>query len=521
MSKRSIFVTVTFLLVAAGLPAFAAAALDLDRELPKQVTFSKDVAPLMQEKCGSCHRPGDIAPMAFTSYDDVRPWAKSIRRVVAEGTMPPWHADPEHGDFSNDRSLSDFEKALIHKWVKQGAPLGDAAAMAPLAPIQSGWRLGKPDLEVTFAEVSLDAGGPDIFEDLPMAYKLEEDRWIEKVEVLPGDRRVVHHVIVYVLEEGQDSPSGWLGAWAAGMDPMTFPEGTGRLIKKGSTLIADMHYHPTDEPTKDQTRLGLHFYDEQPSKELVNLWVQNPNFKIPAGDANHEVRSSFTFSQDATVHALLPHMHYRGKDFTYTARFPDGREQVLLQVNDYDFNWQTVYKLAEPLDMPKGSKINCVAHFDNSTGNADNPDPTKDITFGNESFDEMMIGFVDYTVKDGIRPMNAAEKVAQHLAELVGEHPGSAFDVTVRQGDAVLRTALYLPEEGAGLWYVPVNGTVYEGRVTDLEWTGDKFTAKLVAPFGSFSFEGTTADAPSIRGSILTGDDDGDMAFEGEVAGTV
>ena len=276
---------------------------------------------------------------------------------------------------------------------------------------------------------------------------------------------------------------------------MIFPSGTGRLIKKGSTLIADMHYHPTDEPTTDQTKIGLHFYDNEPDKELVNLWVQNSSFKIPAGAENHEVRSSFTFEQDSVVHALLPHMHYRGKDFTYTARYPDGREEILLQVNDYDFNWQTVYRLAEPLDMPKGSKINCIAHFDNSADNLDNPDPTRDVTFGNESFDEMMIGFVDYTVKDGLRPMDADDQIARHLAELSAEYPASTFEVVVKQGDFTMRTALYLSKEGAGTWYVPVNGVVYKATLSSIQWTDGTFEAKMVAPFGSFVVKGSGGPA--------------------------
>ena len=520
MKQRSLIPALVLLLAAVSLPAFAAAAIDLG--LPSKVTFTQDVAPLMREKCGSCHRPGDIAPMSFATYEEVRPWVKSIRRVVSDGTMPPWHADPAYGEFSNDRSLSDYEKALITKWVKQGARLGDATALASLPKIEAGWRLGEPDLEVTFAEVELAAGGPDVFEDLPVAYTLEEDRWIQKVEILPGDRRVVHHVIIFVMEEGQSSPNGWLAGWAAGMEPMVFPEGTGRLIKKGSTLIADMHYHPTDEPATDQTKLGLHFYDAEPSKELVNLWVQNSSFTIPAGAENHEVRSSFTFEQDSVVHALLPHMHYRGKDFTYTARYPDGREEILLQVNDYDFNWQTVYSLAEPLEMPKGSKINCVAHFDNSAANLDNPDPTRDVTFGNESFDEMMIGFVDYTVKDGLRPMSPDEQVAQHLAQLTAEYPASTFDVVVKQGDFTMRTALHLPKEGAGTWYVPVNGIVHKATLSGIQWTDDSFTAKMVAPFGSFDVKGSGGPGQAaVTGTIETPDDDGALTFDGKSVGTI
>ncbi len=505
------------LLVFINSPAAPAAARD-GVELPRKVTYTRDIAPLLSAKCGSCHRPGDIAPMALRTYDEVRPWAKSIRRVVNDGTMPPWHADPAYGVFSNDRSLSSYETALINKWVKQGTALGDSTDLAEGLEAPEGWRLGEPDLEVVFEEVSVPGGGPDVFEDLIVEYELSEDRWIRSVEVLPGDRRVLHHVIIYILEEGASSPNGWLGAWAAGMEPMIFPEGTGRLLKKGSRLVADMHYHPTDETATDQTRLGLHFHDGEPDKELVNLWIQNSTFKIPAGAGNHEVRSSFTFEQDSVVHGLLPHMHYRGKDFTFTARYPDGREEILLQVSDYDFNWQTLYKLAEPLRMPKGSKINCVAHFDNSAANLANPDSTRDVTFGNESFDEMMIGFVDYTVEEGLRPMSAEDRIAQILVELGAEHPGSVFEVQLIGDEFTTSSALYLTSEGGPLWYIPVNGTLHKARIVNLSRKDDaSYSGKVVAPFGTFTFEGTGGfGEPHVAGTIDIGAD-GILTFEGSV----
>ena len=373
--------------------------------------------------------------MALRSYDEVRPWVKSIRKAVETGVMPPWHADPAYGTWENDRRLTDVERDTLLRWIKQGAPEGSAASAATVAA-QAGeeegqWRLGDPDLAVKFEAVELPAGGADQFRDLERSLPLTEDRWVGAVEVSPGDRRVVHHIIIYVLEEGQNAPNGWLGAWAAGMDPMVFPAGTGRLLKKGSRLVANMHYHPTDEPARDETTIGVHFLDGQPDKELINLWVQNNDFKIPAGAGNHEVRSTYTFRQDSVVHALLPHMHYRGKDFTYTATYPDGRSEILLKVPAYDFNWQTLYEESKPLEIPAGTRIDCVAHYDNSTRNRANPDPTKDVTFGNQSFDEMMIGFVDYTVKEGLRPISAEERLTRIREELGRAHPGEVFGVRV------------------------------------------------------------------------------------------
>jgi mono/diheme cytochrome c family protein len=551
--------------LAAATPAGAATAARSDADAPARPTYARDVAPILAEHCVSCHRPGDIAPMALRSYDEVRPWVKSIRRAVEDGAMPPWHADPAHGEFANDRSLSDVERDTLVRWIKEGAPRGEEAAAVP-AGVNEGegaWRLGAPDLEIQFEAVDLPEGGPDQFRDLVESYPLPEDRWVRAIEVQPGDRRVLHHIIVYVLEEGQQAPNGWLGAWAAGMEPMVFPAGTGRLLKKGSRLIGNMHYHPTDEPTRDETTIGLHFLDAEPEKELVNLWVQNSSFKIPAGAADHEVKSSYTFRQDSVVHALLPHMHYRGKDFVYTAVYPDGRREVLLKVPAYDFNWQTIYQLKQPLELPEGTRIECVAHYDNSTKNAANPDPTKDVTFGNESFDEMMIGFVDYTVKEGLRPMSAEERLATIRAELLAAHPGEVFAVRVWEqkdpaetGDAApdehtladhvtagtvakhdtgegasageagaaasevaepqsLDTALHFPAAGGeGLWFIPFNGDVLEAKLSAVEGTAAAWKAMLVAPFGSLQVEGRGGfGGKTVAGTITMGNET--MGFEG------
>jgi hypothetical protein len=565
MSRRTLLRTVLpTVLVVPTLATAALAAASNDTGGSSQPTYSRDVAPILAERCVSCHRPGDIAPMPLRSYDEVRPWVKSIRKAVEGGEMPPWHADPAYGHFANDRRLTEAERDTLLRWVKQGAPEGEAAASLAAAAVPAGvnegegaWRLGAPDLKIQFEAVDLPAGGPDQFHDLVQSYPLPEDRWVSAIEVEPGDRRVLHHIIVYVLEEGQQAPNGWLGAWAAGMDPMVFPAGSGRLLKKGSRLIGNMHYHPTDEPARDQTTIGLHFLDAEPDKELVNLWVQNSSFKIPAGAADHEVRSSYTFRQDSVVHALLPHMHYRGKDFTYTAVYPDGRREVLLKVPAYDFNWQTIYQLAQPLELPEGTRIECVAHYDNSTKNAANPDPTKDVTFGNASFDEMMIGFVDYTVKEGLRPISAEERLAKIRAELELAHPGEVFQVRVwEKEDAAaqakadahsladhvgggqakaegseapeaaeakqgkpdsLHTTLHFPAAGAeGLWFIPFNGDVLEAKLTGVQGTAEAWTATLAAPFGSLKVEGRGGfGGKTVAGTLFMGNEQ--MGFEGAV----
>ncbi len=464
-----------------GFLAPATAAADAGETLPDQATFSRDVAPILYANCVVCHRPGQIGPMSLTTYEEVRPWTKSIRQMVADRVMPPWHADPDYGKFSNERRLSDRDVAVIARWIDQGAPRGNPSDLPPAPVFGDEWQLGQPDLVLTFDELKVPGGGPDQFHFLVSDVAMPEDRWVQAVEIVPGNRKVVHHVIAWLSRDGSAQPSqeGWLGAWAAGTPPMVFREGTGRFLRQGTRIIADMHIHPTEEPTTDRTRIGLHFAERELAKELINLWVANTSFEIPAGAESHEVRSTYTFQQDSHIINLIPHMHYRGKDFTYTAVWPDGRREVLLRVPRWDFNWQTVYELAEPLAAPKGTRIECVAHFDNSANNPANPDPTKNVTFGNESYDEMMIGFIDYIVDEGVRPRSSQEIMVERLAELQAAHAQDVYKVH-QAGDASGGyMAVYFPRQGDGVWFIPVQGQVLVGRIFEQTWLGEAFSAKV------------------------------------------
>ena len=490
-------------------------------DVPKKVTYSEHVAQVLDQNCISCHRSGDIAPMSLRSYEEVRPWAKSIRKaVVKERTMPPWHASPEHGVFKNDRSLDEQEIALIDRWVKQGAKEGDPALRPESPAVSEGWRLGEPDLVVRFDEVSLPGGGPDVFRDLSTKMDMGDGKWLRAVEVKPGNREVVHHVILFAAEGEGQPESGWLGAWAAGMDPMQFPEGTAKWVGPDSFLVADMHYHPAADPSTDTTEIGLYFYEGEPEKELINLWVANAGFKIPAGAEKHIVRSSHTFQEDGYIHGLLPHMHYRGKKFSYTATYPDGTKQTLLKVDDYDFNWQTLYELDEPAFMPEGTRLDCVAQYDNSANNPDNPDPTRDVTFGDESYDEMMIGFVDYVVKDGLRPMSNEDKIRTRLAGMLEQETEGLWWLTVREEDdqAIQGTLLKLNQDGSdGLWLLPINNTLMEMAVTNLKRDGDQVTADITSPFGKLQLEGTLSEDRFV-GKVIVPFDDESVVFEGRPA---
>ena len=385
--------------IIAGL-AVAPAALAGDKP-----TFSKDIAPLFYKNCVACHRAGEIGPMSLMTYEETRPWAKSIQKaVVQEKKMPPWHSVDPKGTFANDRRLTDDQIALVDQWVKAGAPEGDKADMPPAPVFKEGWLLGEPDYVIELEPFSVAADGPDQFMNLFAKLDLPEDKWVTAVEIRPSSRKVVHHVIALTegsMKANQENQTnavginGWLAGWAAGTQPQEFTKGTGRLLKKDEAVIANMHYHPNGEAATDTTKIGLHFADKPVERESRNQWVVNATFKIPAGDGNHEVTSTYTVPEDSEILTVTPHMHFRGKDMIISAVFPDGRTQTLINVPKYDFNWQTIYELAKPVHAPKGTRIDVLAHFDNSPENKANPDPTKDIVWGPQTTDEMLIGIVD------------------------------------------------------------------------------------------------------------------------------
>jgi mono/diheme cytochrome c family protein len=366
------------------------------------VTFTKHVAPILAENCVTCHRPGDIGPMSLMTFDEVRPWVKAIQqKVVHDKSMPPWHSVDPRGTFANDRRLTEDQIATIDRWIQQGAKQGNPADMPAMPVFSDAWRMGEPDHIITLQPQDIPAEGPDVFLNLFAKFDFPEDKWVKAVEILPSNRKVVHHVIVIGAEQmemnqGTSGINGWIGGWAAGTNPIEFPKGMARKIKGGDTIIANMHYHPYGEAGADETKVGFHFYDgDEEPLELYNQWVLNATFEIPPGDSSHEVRASHLLEQDAMLVTVAPHMHFRGKDMIISAVFPDGTEKKLIEVPKYDFNWQTIYECAEPIRLPKGTELKVVGHFDNSTANAANPDPTKAIIWGPESVDEMLIGIID------------------------------------------------------------------------------------------------------------------------------
>ena len=394
--------------VIAGLFFLMMAAASASGPSGVNVTFTKDVAPILYNRCVECHRAGEIAPMSLVSYQEVRPWAKSIRQRVADRSMPPWSADPHYGKFSNDPSLSQKEIETIVGWVDAGAPKGDDKDLPPAPKFVQGWTIGKPDVVLAMQEehaIPADGTIPYLYFTIPTGFK--EDKWIQAMEIRPGNRGVVHHVIAFAQEPGAirrgnaageaQQGRGQLGGITPNKTGVVFAPGTARLIKAGSNIVFQMHYTTNGEATKDRTSIGLVFAKEPPVRTVVTGNALNARFVIPAGEANHEVRSSTTFKDDVHISSFMPHMHFRGKDFTYTAVYPDGHSEILLSVPKYDFNWQLTYVLEKPVALPKGTRLDCVAHFENSRKNKYNPDPTKEVRWGDQTWEEMMIGWFGYT----------------------------------------------------------------------------------------------------------------------------
>lgn len=362
------------------------------------VTYSKQIARIMEARCVECHRSGEVAPFTLGSYDDVVGWGETIREVVQEGRMPPWFADPKYGHFTNDARLSDEEKKQISDWVENGCPEGDAKDLPTPRTFATGWQMGEPDQVIYMRDkpYTVPAEGTIEYQFFSADPGWTEDKWIQATEARPGNRAIVHHIIVMVAaKDGNDGGGrGGIGGYAPGTPPNINPPGTALFVPAGSKLVFQMHYTSNGVQQDDRSMVGVRFADPKKVKQVVRGGlVGDTTFRIPAGDANFEVKAKHMFLKDTLLLNLTPHMHLRGKDFKYEAEYPDGTREVLLNVPHYDFNWQIRYSYKEPKLMPKGTRLHCTAHFDNSADNLANPDPSKEITFGDQTWEEMMFGF--------------------------------------------------------------------------------------------------------------------------------
>lgn len=386
----------------------------------RTVTFHEDVVPVLQQRCQSCHRPGEAAPFSMLTYKDARPWAASMKRAVVSRQMPPWHADPSVGHFGNDRRLTPVEIETIARWVDAGAPEGDAnRAPAPLTFLD-GWNIGQPDKVFEMpGPFDVPAQGTVDYQWVVLPTGLDKDTWIEGVEVRPGDRSVVHHVIAFYRRPGSkwladakpgiptpkgsgDSEAGMsdgaIGGYVPGLPADKLPAGRAVLLPAGSDIVLQIHYNAIGKATTDQTKVGIVFARKEAVERSFQIGLANASFVIPPGDANYAVDAAITLASDVRVVGFTPHMHLRGKSFEYRAVLPDGSREVLLRVPKYDFNWQLTYDLAEERVFPTGTKFEATAVFDNSPGNKFNPDPGASVRFGDQTWDEMMVGFINIAI---------------------------------------------------------------------------------------------------------------------------
>ena len=396
MRNRLLASIITIFFAALCFFALPSAIANDAKKTAKVVTFTKDVAPIFNKNCVGCHRAGEIAPMSLTNYKEARPWARSIKEKVVSRVMPPWHADPQYGEFSNDRRLSEQDIDTITAWVDGGAKEGNPKDLPPQPQFVEGWNIGKPDAIFYLPqEYSVPATGVVDYKYFSVPTNFKEDMWVQAAEIRPGSRAVVHHIIVFV-QTGKE-PQRLLVGYAPGEQPAVISKGLARKIPAGSNLIFQVHYTPNGVEAKDRSYVGLIFAKEPPQRELLTRPVMNMKFLIPPGDPNYQVDSTYTFTEDAHIHSLMPHMHLRGKDFQYRITYPDGTSKIILSVPKYDFAWQSYYMLKAPVAAPKGARLDCVAHFDNSEKNKFNPDPKKEVRWGDQTWEEMMIGWTSFT----------------------------------------------------------------------------------------------------------------------------
>lgn len=404
-----------------------------------QITYAKHVSRIIQERCQECHRPDSVGPFALMDYDDARNWTDMIREVVLQRRMPPWHADPRYGHFSTDRSLSKQQLSTLVRWIDDGAPFGDERDLPPEKEYYQGWQIGKPDIVFRLPEVqTIPADGVIPYLRFEIPTHFTEDVWFSAAELLPDNAAVVHHIQAscYVPQQAEQPGHNNAGntasatknaraaeaarqrrgtlvsSFAPGEAPFVFPDGVAGRIPAGAVLRITMHYTPTGKVEKDRSMLGLKLYRGTPQREAHTAAAFKRGLKIPPYDPNFLVEADHTFDQDVLLLSLHPHMHLRGKDMKYTAHYPDGTQELLLSVPQYDFNWQNTYEFAEAKRIPAGTRIRVAGHFDNSPQNPANPDPSKTIFFGPQTWDEMFIGYFNYTTSATLDELEAADPVA-------------------------------------------------------------------------------------------------------------
>jgi len=379
------------------------------------VTYTRDVAPIMQAHCVQCHRDNEIAPFPLVSYADASKRARQLVRVTQSRLMPPWKPEPGFGHFLNERRLTGRERELLAEWAKAGAPEGDPDNLPPPPRFAEGWQLGEPDLVVKIDEAfEVPAGGRDVFRNFVIPVELTEDKLVSVAEFRPGNRRVVHNALFYLDKSGtarkKDAadpglgygsfggpgfiPSGSIGGWAPGGVPQPLRDGMGRRLQKGSDVVLQIHYHPSGKAELDQSAIGIHFVKQKSQKVVFPVTIIDRRLYLPPGAKRHTMSGSYTLPFDITLVVVVPHMHLLGRESKATATLPDGTIEPLVWIKDWDFNWQDQYHLAKPRKFPKGTRFDYEALYDNSDENPLNPNsPPREVTWGEETTDEMFLCF--------------------------------------------------------------------------------------------------------------------------------
>lgn len=452
------------------------------KKLPTgDVTYTKHVAAILHQHCVRCHRPGEVAPFALDNYADVAAWSASLREVIEEGRMPPWHANPAHGKFFNDARLPAAEKKVVLDWINNGCPEGQAADLPKQAAFVEGWQIPRPDLTYKMPQAfNVPARGTVEYQYFTIDPGWQEDKWIKAAEARPGNRAVTHHLILFFHPPGKEEFEpveplfNSIVGFAPGLPPAIYPDGVYRRIPAGSKLIIQAHYTPNGTAQSDQSEFGLVFAQPHEVKREMTVGAAfNFQFLIPPGAKSHPLNALFKLEQDSLLYALTPHMHLRGKSFRFTAHYPDGRDEILLDVPRYDFNWQNSYGLVQPLPLPAGTEIRCAATFDNSAENLANPNPSAPVLWGDQTWQEMMVG--TWGIAQAEQDFSLGLPRASKL-------PGGDYDVTFRYKPQGKVEAVYLA------------GTFNEWKPTGLAMSGpdaDGFysvTQKLPAGTHEYKF---------------------------------
>ena len=437
-----------------------------------EITYTKHIAAIFNARCVSCHREKEVAPFTLTSYDDIQGWEDTILEVIEDNRMPPWSANPAHGKFSNDARLSDREKELIETWIDNGMPQGDPADLPEPPKFAVGWKIPEPDQVVKMSDkaFTVPAQGVVDYKRFVIDPQWDEDKYIVAAEARPQNRSIVHHILVYVVPPGQRRADlrQVLVGYAPGGLPVKLDDGVAIRVRGGSKLLFEMHYTPNGYKQTDLSYAGFVFTDKSNvKKHLSGRIAINPRFRIPARDSSHKVVADYTSRSDELLLSMTPHMHLRGKSFRYEARYPDGDKEVLLDVPKYDFNWQLKYILDQPKRLPRGTRILCTATFDNSERNLSNPDPNKDVRWGDQSDEEMMIGFMDTIPAD----KDASPKLSKNVT----------IDPT-----------------GKWTWRRKERGRTVNESIT-LKLDGDKLTGQLVVASGKAEIQDAIIDGKHLK----------------------